>query len=64
MSDWSGRCHRCGAKSSSYIMSMYNTELICSACKEAERKREDYKQAEQADIDAYMGRVKKARGEA
>lgn len=64
MNDWNGHCHRCGERSASHTMSMYNTELLCESCKDEEKKREDYKQAEQADIDAYMGRVKIARGEA
>ena len=64
MNDWSGHCHRCGEKSSIHIMSMFNHELICMTCKEAEKKRADYKAAEKKDIDAWMLRVKKARGEA
>ena len=47
------RCDRCGADlSGGRIMSMFNTQVICMACSEKERQREDYQQAVQADIDA------------
>ena len=46
-------CDRCkkplnGAR----IMSMYNTDCLCMECKEAETKRDDYKKAQEADINA------------
>jgi hypothetical protein len=53
MSGWKGTCHRCEEPSSSYIMSMYNHELICGDCKDKERKRPDYKQAESRDLMQY-----------
>lgn len=31
-------------------MSMYNEDVICMSCKDAEKKRDDYKQASDADI--------------
>ncbi len=47
------RCDRCGGDlSTGRIMSMFNTEVICMACKEKERQRPDYRQALQADRDA------------
>lgn len=52
MKDWNGRCHRCFKESRSHIMSMYNTDLICFDCKEKETKRDDYKNAVDADIKA------------
>ncbi len=43
-------CDRCGGSlEGCRTMSMYNTECICMACKEAERKREDYSKAVEAD---------------
>ena len=43
-------CDRCkkpitGAR----IMSMYNNDVICMNCKDAEKKRPDYKEAVEAD---------------
>lgn len=55
-------CERCFKRAGSYIMSMYSDEWICGDCKEKETKRPDYQQAVDADIAAYMGRVRAARG--
>lgn len=42
-------CDRCGGSlENGRIMSMYNFDCICMKCKEAERKREDYKEASEA----------------
>ena len=44
-------CDRCGNDlGPARIMSMYNTDIICMSCKEKERKRSDYKTAQNADI--------------
>ncbi len=42
-------CDRCGKKLTSRIMSMYNTDIICMECKDAERKRADYHKAVEAE---------------
>ena len=43
-------CDRCGKPLGKVrITSMYNTDTICMACKEAETKRPDYKKACDAD---------------
>ena len=42
-------CDRCGAPLKVRTMSMYNTDVICMACKEKERKRSDYREAVEAD---------------
>ena len=53
MRHWDGqRCQRCGKQSAAYIMSMYNEQMICMACKDNETKREDYSRAQDADVDA------------
>ena len=45
-------CDRCGGSlAGGRILSMYNTECICLACKEKEKAREDYKQAVQAELE-------------
>lgn len=47
------RCDRCGADlSGGRIMSMYNTQVLCMACKEQENQREDYHDAVKADVEA------------
>lgn len=44
------RCDRCkGSLKGGRIMSMFNEECICMACKEKEMKRSDYKKAVEAD---------------
>lgn len=43
-------CDRCGGSlKAGRIMSMYSAECLCLACKEAERKRDDYQEALAAD---------------
>ena len=45
-------CDRCGGSlAGGRILSMYNTECLCLACKEKEKAREDYRQAVQAELD-------------
>ena len=44
-------CDRCGnSLEAGRTMSMYNEDCICMKCKEAERARSDYRQAQDADI--------------
>lgn len=46
-------CDRCGGSlAEGRTMSMYNEDCICMKCKEAERKRADYKRAQDADNEA------------
>jgi len=42
-------CDRCGKPLTTRIMSMFNTDVLCSECKTAETKRPDYKNACDAD---------------
>ena len=45
------KCDRCGGSlEGGRIMSMFNTDCLCMKCKEEERKRPDYKDAQEADI--------------
>lgn len=39
------RCQRCGKAGGCYIMSMFNTQMICLDCKDKEEKRDDYDKA-------------------
>jgi len=43
------RCARCGKPTAATIMSMFNTDIICLDCADAERKDPRYKQAREAD---------------
>lgn len=44
-------CDRCGGSlKGGRIMSMFNTDCICMKCKDNERKRPDYRKANDADI--------------
>ena len=44
------RCDRCGGSlDGGRTMSMFNTQCICMACAEAERKRPDYRMAAEAE---------------
>lgn len=58
-SEWYNKtcCDRCG-KGGALIMSMFNQQMICMDCKNAETKRSDYKQAEAQDMREYAGRLR------
>lgn len=44
-------CDRCsGSLEKGRILSMYNSDVLCMKCKEAETQRPDYKVAQDADI--------------
>lgn len=45
-------CDRCGAslENQARIMSMFNMDVLCLKCKEAEKKSPAYKQAVEADL--------------
>lgn len=43
-------CDRCKKPTTSLIMSMFNTEMICDECKDRERQHPMYEQAVAADI--------------
>ena len=48
--DWNfDHCQQCFEKGKWYIMSMYDTRMICEKCKAIEEKRPDYKDAVDAD---------------
>ena len=42
-------CERCGKATRTTIVSMFNTQTICMGCKDKEKKRPDYGQAQAAD---------------
>jgi hypothetical protein len=42
-------CDRCGKQALSTIMSMFNRDLLCKHCKQAERQHPDYEAACAAD---------------
>ena len=45
------KCDRCGGNlEGGRILSMFNTDVLCMKCKDEERKRPDYKAAQEADI--------------
>ena len=45
------KCERCGEPTNGITtMSMFNTEVICMKCKEAEKLRPDYNKAVEADV--------------
>lgn len=49
---WSGTCHRCGRAVAAHIMSMFNRQLICLVCANEERKHPQYREAQEADVEA------------
>ncbi len=50
--DWSGFCHRCLTKVSSYSMSWFNEQLICTDCSVKEAKSPSYNSARKAELEA------------
>lgn len=46
------KCQRCNCNTNGVtIMSMFNTDVICLKCKDAEMKRSDYADTVKADIE-------------
>lgn len=53
----SNRCQHCSRESFALIMSMFDESMICMSCKDAEKKRPDYKAAERKDLQEYASRL-------
>ena len=49
------KCERCECQTTTTIVSMFNTQVICMNCKKREAKHPDYKKA----CDAELAEVKK-----
>ena len=47
-------CDRCGKETKAYIMSIFNTEEICMACKKKEEAHPRYEEARKAESDAMI----------
>lgn len=47
-------CDRCGKQSSGFTGSYFNTDTICFACAEVERKHPDFERARQIETEAVM----------
>lgn len=47
-----GQCDRCGVPGTTYMGSMFNTEMICYDCREKERSHPQYQLACLAERDA------------
>ena len=45
-------CERCGKGAIARIMSMFNTQMICLECKEAEKQDPRYAEAVRAEMEA------------
>lgn len=48
------KCERCGKETTTTMCSMFNTETICMACKERERKHPKYAEAREAERQAVL----------
>ena len=52
--DGTSICARCGKHSSSYIMSWFNTQMICNRCRDFELKDPRIKEAKEAEKQACL----------
>ena len=43
--DWDGHCQRCGVKTASHTMSMFDVALVCIDCYDREKNHYLYKNA-------------------
>lgn len=43
------KCERCGKETNCHTVSMFNTQNICTECRDEERKSPRYKEALEAD---------------
>ena len=59
MNQWPTHCARCGADlaTTSSIMSKFNQDTICAACKVRERAHPDYKAADAAEVAAVRAGI-------
>jgi len=48
------KCDRCRTETNVTTMSMFNTQVICMDCQDAERKRPDFEAARQAETEAVL----------
>jgi len=48
------QCDRCHQETSTTIVSMFNTDTLCPACKTREEKHPDYARARQAEHEAVV----------
>lgn len=46
------KCERCKKETSTYIMSMFNEDMICLSCKKKEEDHPAYKEAREAEYNA------------
>jgi recombinational DNA repair protein (RecF pathway) len=46
---YNGHCDRCGKPTTTFRMSIYNTEMCCKDCIKEEESREDYKRAREIE---------------
>lgn len=57
------RCQRCGKSlDGGRTMSMFNTQVICMECKEQEQRRQDYREAVEAERQAVLAGDRNFRG--
>lgn len=57
------RCDRCGGElNGGRTMSMYNEDTICMKCADAERRRDDYARARDAERAAVLSGNRNFRG--
>ena len=47
-------CARCKKEVTSFIMSMFNTDVLCLECKDKETKHPRYKEAQEAERKAVL----------
>jgi len=55
-------CARCYKPTNVTIMSMFNQDIICMGCKDAEREHPDYKKAQEIERNAVQEGVKNFKG--
>ena len=47
-------CHRCQKPATWMIMSWFNTDMLCSACSDAEKHHPRYREAREAEMRAVQ----------
>lgn len=52
MYDHDGKCQRCGVPTSTTIVSMFNTDILCLPCHGVERSHPGYAQAREVEHEA------------
>ena len=57
-----GKCGRCKEKTNTYIMSFFNTDMLCPDCADKERKHPLYEKAREVELAKVRAGIRDYKG--